>query len=305
MKYIKKFNNHLNYLNFLSSNNFIKPNVSKCVSELDIHYNKWYETRVVAKYNVTDITQETKILRSTQNVNLIEIDGNILSSLNTSYQFTEIGIHVIKYTLNDNTKFILGQAFNGCTNLIDIYIPETVTNIPSYTFNGTSITSINIPKSITTIETCAFQATALTSVKIPNTVVNIGINIFAGNKSLINVILPNNLTTITTSMFNNCKSLTYINIPDTVIAINMMAFLGDDHLLNITIPANVTYIGSEAFRYCNALQYITCLATTPPTLSGSNIFPGSYPIYVPSEALSLYQNDESWSIYINRLQAII
>lgn len=305
MKYIKKFNQHSLYEAFIVGAEFIKPNLSLCVKENEVHYNKWYETRVVAKYNVTDTTQATNILRSTQNVNLIEIDGNILSSLTTSYQFTETGIHVIKYTLNDNTKFILGQGFNGCKNLIDIYIPETVTSIPAYTFNDTSITSINIPKSITTIETCAFQRSALTSVKIPNTVVNIGTDIFNGNKSLINVILPNNLTTITSSMFRNCKALTHINIPDTVIAINMMAFAGNEHLLNITIPANLTYIGSEAFRYCNALQYITCLATTPPTLSGSNIFSGSYPIYVPSEALSLYQNDESWSIYINRLQAII
>ncbi len=39
MKFIKKFQNHNNYNNFITSENIILPNVSYCVNEEELHYN--------------------------------------------------------------------------------------------------------------------------------------------------------------------------------------------------------------------------------------------------------------------------
>lgn len=38
--YIKKFNGHTDYSSFIQTDDFIKPNVSLCVQENDVHYNK-------------------------------------------------------------------------------------------------------------------------------------------------------------------------------------------------------------------------------------------------------------------------
>ena len=41
MKYIKLFNTHTEYQAFTQTNDFIKPNVSYCIDNNDVHYNPW------------------------------------------------------------------------------------------------------------------------------------------------------------------------------------------------------------------------------------------------------------------------
>ena len=39
MKYLKSFENHTGYETFTQSDEFIRPNVSHCVQENEVHYN--------------------------------------------------------------------------------------------------------------------------------------------------------------------------------------------------------------------------------------------------------------------------
>jgi hypothetical protein len=38
-KYIKKFDTHSDYEDFIETADFIKPNVSYCVDNVEVHYN--------------------------------------------------------------------------------------------------------------------------------------------------------------------------------------------------------------------------------------------------------------------------
>jgi hypothetical protein len=38
-KYIKKFDTHSDYEDFIETEDFIRPNVSYCVDNKDVHYN--------------------------------------------------------------------------------------------------------------------------------------------------------------------------------------------------------------------------------------------------------------------------
>ena len=69
-----------------------------------------------------------------------------------------------------------GQAFEGCTGLENITIPDSVTEIGLEAFSGcTSLTNITIPDSVTSIGRYAFSGcTSLTSITIPNSVTSIG-----------------------------------------------------------------------------------------------------------------------------------
>ena len=73
---------------------------------------------------------------------------------------------------------------------------------------------------------------------------------------------------------------------------------------DVVLPSCVTNIGNDAFRnYYNSTGKLTCLATTPPTLSGDP-FANRHTIavYVPSESLTAYQT--AWGMMTN-IQAII
>ena len=152
-----------------------------------------------------------------------------------------------------------GSAFEGCSSLTSINIPDGVTSIGNCAFEDcTSLTSINIPDGVTSIEYDAFKGcTSLTSINIPDSVTSIGDLAFYGCSSLTSINIPDGVTSIGDWTFNGCSSLTSINIPDGVTSIGDLAFYGCSSLSSINIPNGVTSIGLCAFSGCSSLTSIT------------------------------------------------
>ncbi len=76
-------------------------------------------------------------------------------------------------------KTIGDSAFYGCSGLTNITIPNTVTKIEAYAFNGSGLTSIDIPASVTNIGDFAFaDCDKLTSITGMEGVENIGDDVF-------------------------------------------------------------------------------------------------------------------------------
>ena len=191
--------------------------------------------------------------------------------------------------------YIFPKAFNSCSNLTGITIPEGITRVEygafSYCSNLTNIrvaqgnknyTSVDgvlftidmssivaypagkkeetytIPNTVTNIGGGAFHSCfSLTNITIPNTVTNIGERAFARCKSLTRIVIPQGVTTIERETFLNCSSLTNIAIPDTVTDIDGGAFSGCNMLTEVVIPQGVTTIGWETFYGCCSLTNIT------------------------------------------------
>ena len=133
---------------------------------------------------------------------------------------------------------IASYAFDGCTSLTSVTIPDSVTSIGSYAFSGCdSLTSITIPDGVTSIGGYAFYSCdSLTSVAIGNGVTSIGDDTFSRCTSLTSVTIPDGVTSIGEQAFNDCTGLT-----------------------SVTIGDGVTRIGSNAFSRCTSLEavYIT------------------------------------------------
>ena len=73
-------------------------------------------------------------------------------------------------------------AFKGCTGLASIDIPNSVTSIGNSAFYGcTGLTSIDIPNSVTKIDAFAFHGAGLEKIKIPSSVKYIGKHAFCNN----------------------------------------------------------------------------------------------------------------------------
>ena len=78
---------------------------------------------------------------------------------------------------------------------------------------------------------------------------------YSGNKTY--VVIPDNVNSIGTLAFNDCKSLTSVVIPDNVKFIGDEAFKDCSSLKSVTIPDSVTSIGDEAFHNCESLKSVT------------------------------------------------
>ena len=150
-------------------------------------------------------------------------------------------------------------AFQNCTSLTSITIPNSVTEIGYYAFeNCTSLNSITIPNSVTEIRNSAFRlCTSLTDINIPNSVTEISDGTFASCTSLTNINIPNSVTSIGCDAFENCTSLTDINIPNSVTEIGYSAFENCTSLTEFNIPNGVTGIAMDTFEGCTLLTSIT------------------------------------------------
>lgn len=159
-----------------------------------------------------------------------------------------------------NSVIVIGDvAFRDCTGLTSVKIPNSVIEIGHFAFwKCSGLTSIEIPNSVTEIEQEAFLGCkGLTSINIPNSVIVIGKEAFEYCSSLTSIIIPNSVIEIGDSAFVGCKSLTSIEIPNSVTEIGRATFAHCSGLASITIPKSVTEIGPLAFVGCTSLASIT------------------------------------------------
>ena len=198
--------------------------------------------------------------------------------------------------IKSGVKEIGHTAFQNCSTLSSITIPDTVINIGRQAFEGTSyynntdnwdndILYINnhlivaktslldnpsIADNIITFADRAFKGcTNLTVIDIPNNVRNVGSIPFYGCTSLekINVFKNNYYSSLDGVLFDKNKTTiikypcnkggsTY-EIPAYVRDIGEAAFQESQNITSITIPDNITHIASSAFYNCPSLTSVT------------------------------------------------
>ena len=164
------------------------------------------------------------------------------------------------YNEYDFTVASIGpSAFDNCSYLTSVTIPNSVTEIGSSAFSGcTGLTSVTIGNSVTGIGEEAFsECLGLTSVTIPNSVNSISSGTFRDCTSLTSVTIPNSVTKIGKFAFFKCTGLTSVTIPNSVTEIGEYAFSGCTGLTSVTIPNSVTEIGSSAFSGCTGLTSVS------------------------------------------------
>ncbi len=167
-------------------------------------------------------------------------------------------------------------AFNDCSNLVNITIPNSVTSIEKYAFfKCKSLTEITIPNSVTSIGEGAFRnCTGLRSITLPDGITSIAPDTFWCCESLTGITLPDSVTSIGENTFYLCESLTGITIPNSVTSIGESAFENCTGLRSITLPDGITSIAPDTFYYCESLTGITLPDSV--TSIGEGAFGGCY-----------------------------
>lgn len=168
-------------------------------------------------------------LESIEGTTLTELFNNIYTYI---YWCKENKEKTIAFNNIFNNELVIedGILICNCTNLESIIIPNSVTSISRFAFNGCKeLTSITIPNSVTYIGNFAFRNC-------------IGLN---------SIIIPDLVTSIGDGVFSDCTGLTSITIPNSVTSIGKYAFCNCKGLKSITIPNSVTSIDRCGFWYCN------------------------------------------------------
>lgn len=172
---------------------------------------------------------------------------------------------------NDTTSIYTG-AFQNCSTLETVEMPDSVTYIGNHAFcNCSGLTKVVLDNGLATIDNDAFRAcSSLTDIAIPNSVTSIGEAAFIFCSSLRNITLPDGITTINGFVLEMCSSLTSITIPDTVTEIGDHAFAWCSSLTGITIPNSVRAIDDGVFYNCSRLTGVTIPANV--TSISNNLF---------------------------------
>jgi hypothetical protein len=178
----------------------------------------------------------------------------------------------IPTSINGELVTSIGQnAFNQTGLFLVVTIPEGVTKIEKYAFDGSGITAVSIPNTVIHIGDGAFSYCNLADLTIPNSVSYIGYGAFDNNE-LQTIILPENLSTIKPYSFQNNR-LTSIIIPNSVTSIGREAF-DDNNLSNVTFSNSLKSIGDKAFnenRLSNIVFPNSVIQIGPNAFSNNNL----------------------------------
>ena len=216
------------------------------------------------------------ILQKDGTIQITEVNKNIVNAV--------IPAEIDGYTVTS----IGNDAFNGCTRLTSVTIPDTVKSIGINAFwSCTSLSEINIPDSVTTICGFAFRSCrSLKSISIPDSVVRIADGAFSSCTSLTNIdISPNHpVYAFSNGMLITKKDMTLVqylgqgsetcDIPwgikeigqgafentklSSVIipSIGFQTFWGNRSMTAVRIPASLTVLGFGSFGFCDSLNTI-------------------------------------------------
>ena len=149
-------------------------------------------------------------------------------------------------------------AFEDCTQLTAITLPETIKTIGTAAFrNCSGLTSINLPSGLTTIEGSAFSnCTGITSFEIPNSVTTIDYSAFSNCNGLTSFEMPNSVTTIGSGVLLDCINLKSVTLSTSLNDIGSRVFGGCVNLTSIVNLNSLDVLGESMFDGCSSLATV-------------------------------------------------
>lgn len=186
-----------------------------------------------------------------QNNNFKAIDNVVFSADGMTLLLYPVNRQASSYTIPFGVEVIASYAFSYNTNLVNVEMPSTLTEIQEWAFYSSELQHITIPDSVVNVSYGIFDSCSnLKEVVIGNGITELSYRMFENCSSLTNVTLGNGLKTIGNKAFCQCSALENIVIPEGVTIIEGQAFYGCTSLTRIVIPDSVEELGENVFEQC-------------------------------------------------------
>jgi len=235
---------------------------------------------------------ERYAFESCENLEYVEIPNSVTAIGSGAFSHCKKLKAVV---ISDNVKSLESFVFSYCTNLREFHVGKNLASIDPHAFNNcASLQKFIVDEENQTF--CVYNNSLYSKdmqelILCPRGyyseeyIIPDGVNIiesraFADCKNVKSFLLPQTVTTIKGSAFENC-AMKSISIPNSVILIEDAALNGCDSLESVILPSNlnriedrlltscrklsylylpatIDYIGSRAFAYCRSLSTIYC-----------------------------------------------
>lgn len=242
---------------------------------------------------------------------------------------------------------VIGDKMFYYTNLENISLPKTITSIGKYAFQYcANLAFIDIPNSVTSIKDDAFSygytpktlnisdLSAWCKVEFAYIHIREAYRLTLSNEEIKELVIPDDVTSISNNVFNYCASITSVTIPETVTGLGSHLFwkctnlttanisnsvsvispflFSNSGLKEVTIGNNVTDIWVAAFENC-AIEKFYLYTQTPPTLH-EKVLDTTHPhpfenigqtatLYVPAGCKTTYEAN-NWADYFGTITEI-
>ncbi len=218
----------------------------------------------------------------------IAIPGSV-KTIGPGVFFRCVNLETVK--INEGTQTIGNNAFNGCTKLTTVYLPDSVSSLGVRCFQDTELSEFYIPLNVkdfsanilygcntlekytanpehtqyATVDGVLYTkdmqtlirypfAKAESSLLIPDGVTMIESSAFSGCNTIEEVVLPMSIALVKSYAFQNCVNLKKVVFNNFIYYIGSYAFSGCTSLENISLDCQIIYNG--AFKDCTALKSI-------------------------------------------------
>lgn len=187
-----------------------------------------------------------------------------------------------------------------------ITFPEKGITITRCFDNCTKLKRANNTKNCIFINASFFYCSSLETIDLSNSPY-LPAAMFSGCYSLKTILFPKHMINYNNSVignvFSECRSLVELDIPEGITSVGYAFVLNCNSLKYLTFPSTLTRAESWFVGACPVLEWIRFKSVEPPTMTITKgiIANNSCVIYVPSQSVEAYKNANYWKDYADRI----
>ena len=231
-------------------------------------------------YGFEECTALKKIDVDANNTTYTSVDGNLYKKEPMSLEFYAPGKTETEFTVPNGVVAIGSSAFSASNSLNKIILPDTITSVIRYSFNGCDGLQYNVYQNAMYLgsnENPYLVLIKAASTEINSCEINSGTKVIGGYafnacSNLESISVPDNVTTICAGAFTDCSELTSIKLSGNIKSIEDYLFSGCSSLVSLEIPEGVTHLG-YAFDDCERLSNLS-IPSTISSLSDNDVLFG-------------------------------